>query len=168
MIPAEYVPYLTLASAAASAAMAASLWCMHAIGERRRDRRVRGAIAYHVSEIVDMLEEIWHAAERADRGEREALVANACFARRVRRLEAASLGIDGLLAMLNPADRHVAGVRKILRIESWLVDRYGDPTVPGDVRHRLWQSGGADLERNVRDAVDTATSLGIVAPVTIK
>lgn len=66
MIPAEYTPHLSLASAAPGAAMTASLWHLRGSQERRRERRIRSAIGSHVSDPADMLENIYNRAEKAE------------------------------------------------------------------------------------------------------
>lgn len=168
MIPMELAPYLSVASMGACAAMAASFWRLSGGRERRRERRVRGAIAGHVSSLVDILEDVYSRAEKADRGEAEARAACAYFARRAHRLEALRLSIEGLLPGLDQDAGYAREVRRILGVESWLIERYHDPTIPDDKRFHLWRSGGADLERRIGEAVAAATSLGIVQPVTIR
>lgn len=168
MIPVELAPYLSVASMGACAAMAASLWRLSGSQERRRERRVRGAIGGHVSSLVDILEDVYNRAEKAERGEAEARAACAYFARRAHRLEALRLGVEVLLPGLDPDARYAREVRRILGVESWLIERYHDPTIPDDKRFHLWRSGGADLERRIGEAVAAATSLGIVQPVTIR
>lgn len=168
MIPVELAPYLSVASMGACAAMAASLWRLSGGRDRRREHRVRGAIAGHVSSLVDILEDVYNRAEKAERGEAEARAACDYFARRAHRLEALRLIVEGLLPGLDQDARYVREVRRILGVESWLVERYHDPTIPDGKRFHLWRSGGAELERRIGEAVAAATSLGIVEPVTIR
>lgn len=136
-------------------------------GEGRRHRTM-DAIRHHVSYIVDVLEDVYNRAEKAERGDVEAREANSYFARSVRRLESARMCVELLLPGLDHGDKYAIGVRRIIQAESWMVDRYCDPTIPPDKRFHLWRSNGKDLEETVRDAVRTATSLGIITPVTIK
>lgn len=168
MIPAEYAPYLSLASAAFGAAMTASFWHLRGSQERKRERHVRSAIGNHVSDLVDILENVYNRAEKAEQGEREARVACAYFTKYVHRLEALRLSVENLLPELDQDTEYAREVRRILEVESWLIDRYHDPTIPDGKRFHLWSSGAADLEEKARDAVDAASSLGIVAPVTIR
>lgn len=168
MIPVEYAPHLSVASMGACAAMMASLWRLSGGRERRREHRVRGAIGGHVSSLVDILEDVYSRAEKAEQGECEARAACAYFARRAHRLEALRLSIEGLLPGLDQDAGYAREVRRILGVESWLIERYHDPTIPDGKRFHLWRSGGADLERRIGEAVAAATSLGIVQPVTIR
>ena len=168
MIPAEYAPLLTVASMLTSAAMAGSFWYLRHDREKKRERHVKGAIGNHVSDLVDILENLYNRAEKADRGEREAKIACAYFARYVHRLEALRLSVENLLPELDQNDKYVGEVRKILGVESWLIERYHDPTIPDAKRFYLWRSGASILEQKAREAVDVATSLGIVKPVVIR
>ena len=168
MIPAEYTPYISVVSILVCAFMTASFWHLWGGRERRRERNVRRAIGAHLSDLVDMLEDIYNWAEKAERGEREARVACAYFAKRVHRLEALRLSIESLLPELDRDDKYAVESRRILEVEAWLVEQYNDPTIPDDRRFHLWRSGGAELEQKTRDAVSAATSLGIAEPVTIR
>lgn len=168
MIPAEYAPLLAAASMAASAAMAASFWYLRRDQVKKRERYVRGTIGNHLSDLVDILENLYNRAEKADRGERDAKIACAYFARHVHRLEALRISVEGLLPELGHDDKYVGTVREILGVESWLIDRYHDPTIPDEKRFCLWCSGASILEQKTREAVGAATSLGIVKPIVIR
>ena len=168
MIPAEYTPYLSLVSIAFGAAMTVSFWYLRNSQEKKRERHVRSAIGNHVSNLVDILENVYNRAEKAEQGDREAKVACAYFAKYVHRLEALRLSVENLLPELDQDAKYVREVRKILEVESWLIDRYHDPTIPDGKRFHLWNSGVAGLEQKTRNAVDAASSLGIVEHVTIR
>ena len=167
MIPIEIAPYLTIVSMVASVVMTVTFWVLRSSQEKRRERHVRRAIANHVADLVRILESLYSRAEGAERGEREAKVACAYFAKNTQRLEALRLSVENLLPELDQNDRYVGTVRRILNVESWLIDRYHDPTVPEGARFNLWTSGTSALGEKTRVAVEAATSLNIVKPVTI-
>ena len=168
MIPAESMPYISAASLVVCTAMTMSFWLLRNSQEKRRERRVKSVIGIHVSDLVDIVENIYNRAEKAEQGEREAKMACAYFARRTHRLEALRLSVENLLPELDQDAKYAGHVRKILEVESWLIDRYHDPTIPDEKRFHLWRSGGAGLEQKAGDAVKAATSLGVIVPVTIK
>lgn len=163
----EYGVATALSLALVALALAASRH-LYDRQEEKHQRRTKDAIRHHVSNIVDMLEDVYNRAEKAERGDAEAKEADAYFARSARRLETARMCVELLLPGLDYGDKYAIGVRRILEAESWMFDRYRDPTIPRDKRFHLWRSNGRDLEETVRDAVRTATSLGIITPVTIK
>ena len=167
VIPVEIAPYLTVASMAASVVMTVTFWVLRGSQEKRRERHVRRAISNHVADLVRILEGLYGRAEGAERGEREAKAACAYFARHAQRLEALRLSVENLLPELDQNDRYVGTVRRILDVETWLIDRYHDPTVPEGARFNLWTSGAHTLGEKTRAAVEAATSLSIVKPVTI-
>lgn len=167
VIPVEIAPYLTVVSMAASIAMTVTFWALRNSQEKRRARHVRRAIGNHVADLVRILESLYSRAEGAERGEREAKVACAYFAKNTQRLEALRLSVENLLPELDQNDKYVGTVRRILDVESWLIDRYHDPTVPEGARFNLWMSGASSLREKTRAAVKAATSLNIVKPITI-
>lgn len=114
-----------------------------------------------------ILESLYVRAEGAERGEREAKVACAYFARHTRRLEALRLSVENLLPWVDRDYGYAGTVRRILEVESWLIDRYHDPTVPEGARFNLWTAGASVLREKTGAAVKAATSLNIVKPVTI-
>ena len=168
MIPAEYAPSLTVVSMAIGIIMTGSFWWLRHDREKKRERHVRKAIGNHLLDLVDILENLYNRAEKADRGEREAKIACAYFARYVHRLEALRLSVESLLPELDQDDKYVGEVRRMLGVESWLIDRYHDPTIPDEKRFYLWRSGTSILEQKTREAVGVATSLGIVKPIVIR
>ena len=167
MIPAEIAPYLAMASMAASIGVAATFWVLHTGQEKRRERLAKRAIGNHVADLVRTLESLYARAEGAERGEREAKAACAYFARHTRRLEALRLSVENLLPWVDRDDGYAGTVRRILEVESWLIDKYHDPTVPEGARFNLWTSGASVLREKTGAAVKAATSLNIVKPVTI-
>ena len=86
----------------------------------------------------------------------------------MRRPEAQRLSVEGYLPELNQDGKYVQEVRRILEVESWLIDRYHDPTIPDGRRFRLWNSGTAGLEQKTRNAAGAASALGIVERVAIR
>ena len=135
--------------------------------EKGRQRRAKAAINHHVSHLIDILEDVYSRAKRANHGEMEARAADTYFAKSVCRLEASRLCAEMLLSGLDPEDKYTKGVRSVLGAVSCVQDMYGDLTLDDGGRLRVWRSSCNDLHDVVYDAVRTAQSLGIVPTVVI-
>ena len=164
---APYAPYFSIVTMAIGGAMTFTFWKVKQNQERARERHVRRAVDGHVRTFVQILENVYNRAEKADRGEREAKTACRYFEKSVYRIESLKANVENLLPELDQDTQYAKSVRVILGVGTWLVDTYHDPTLPEDRRVYLWKSEAAMLETRTRAAVKEAESLNIVKPVVI-
>ena len=162
-----YAPYLSFAAMAVGGATALSFWKVNRNHERARERHVRRVVDSHVRTFVQILENVYNRAEKADRGEREAKTACAYFEKSVYRIESLRTNVENLLPELDQDTKYVKSVRLIFDVGAWLVDTYHDPTLPEDKRVYLWKSETGTLESRARAALKEAASLDIVKPAVV-
>lgn len=165
---APYAPYFSIISMAIGGVMTFTFWKLRRSQEQARERHVRQAVDNHVRAFIEIVENVYSRAGKAEHGEREAKTACAYFEKSLYRIESLRASVENLLPELDQDDVYVKSVRRILGVESWLVDTYHDPTMPEDMRICLWTSGAGALESKAREAVKEAMSLNIVKPVVVE
>lgn len=137
--------------------------------KKKHQQYVKKVIDNNIRDLVKITRTIHSKSENVYNSDEAAMMLESYFTRHVRRLELLRLNIENNLPQLTDESSYTNSVVKMLEIESWLVDKFDDPTVSKNKRFYLWKecSENSELTNKTRDLVNIATKLNIEKPVSI-
>ena len=161
----DIVPFFSLASIG----FGIYVWLSRRSDEKKRQLYVKKVIDNNVRELIKITSTINSKSMDMHDSDEKAMMLEVYFTRHVRRLEMLRLNIENNLTQLPDKDNYTTGVARIIEIESWLVEKFDDPTVPKNIRFHLWKECGEnnELENKTQDLIDIAAKLQIRRPITI-
>ena len=140
---------------------------------RRRDEKkhqtyIKKTINNNVLEFVKITSVIHTKSENVHDSDEQAMLLESYFSRHIRRLELLRLNIENKLPQLVDNSDYTNDVKHILDIQSWLVEKYDDPTIPKDKRFYLWKDDySGELTTKTRNLLNIAQKMNIEKPTTI-
>ena len=137
--------------------------------ERKHQRYIRQTIDNNIRELVTVTNTIHSRAEEVYDSDAKAKMLDVYFSRHVRRLELLRLNVENMLPQLANESGYTKQVKEVLEIQSWLIEKYDDPTVAKEMRFHLWKEDhhGGELTHKTQNLASIATKLNIISPATI-
>ena len=136
--------------------------------EKKHQQYIRQTIDNNIRELVTITNTIHARSEEVYDSNAKAKLLESYFSRQVRRLELLRLNVENKLPQLANKYEYTKNVKQILEIQSWLIEKYDDPTVAKERRFYLWKEdhSGGELTDKTQNLVDIATKMNIIKPVT--
>ena len=130
--------------------------------EKKHQRYIKKIIDNNIRELVDITSMIHARSENVHDSDAEAKLLELYFSRQVRRLELLRLNVENQLPQLADENNYTKNIKTIIEIQSWLIEKYNDPTITKENRFYLWKDrGSSELTDKTRNLVNIATKLNI-------
>jgi len=150
-----------------SLGVAISFWLSDWYKTNQHQKYLKTTVNNNIQQLIKILESIYVQAEKIEDDDQKAKNLSYYFLRQVNRIELIRINVENYLVQISKNTQYKIEIRKILDIENWLLETYDRPDVSNEEKFFIWKEDVGILRINTKKAVELATELKIIEPITV-